>query len=170
MRAQNSIRNSKDLKLEIARLTRVKREQEAYLKDQYFLLKNKINTPVRVFNNIFSYVPGADFAKGIFSFRASQRSEKESDWLTKGLRLGVPLFLNKTLLRKSGWIKKALVLLASEGIIGQVNRNKISNLIDNITGFIKPQKKKKRKKNLDPTYSDFEDTPLVNTTIHEERQ
>lgn len=160
---KNTIRNKQDLKLEIQKLNQIKLQQEAYLTDQYLLLKQKVNAPLRVVNKFLDFVPGADFAKGLLSFKNYKNIDQEKDWLSKGFRIALPFFLNKTILRKSGWIKKALILIASDGVIGKLNKDKIANVVEKLSNFIVPKKKKKRKKNTSPipTYSEFADTPLA---------
>ena len=105
---RNRISNITDLQAEIARLkVQKKKEQEQFLINQYQLLKHKVETPARIFNMVASNVPGVDMVKGIFSTIGSKNTSGKSDWLTKTLQLGLPLVLNKTLLRNAGWLKKA---------------------------------------------------------------
>ncbi len=143
---RNRISNITDLQAEIARLKVQKKEQELFLINQYQLLKHKVETPARIFNMVASNVPGVDMVKGIFSTIGSKNTSGKSDWLTKTLQLGLPLVLNKTLLRNAGWLKKGLVLLASETAAREVNQASVSSVIDKITAFIKPKKKKKKEK------------------------
>lgn len=157
MEEKTTIRSVRDLKAEIARLTLRKMEQEAYLSDQYRLLNKKINGPIRFFNNLVSYVPGTGVLKGVVSGvrQTVTGNNKDADWLTKALSLAAPFILNSTLLKKSGWLKKALVLIASEKAVGQINQNSISNVISKVTSFISPKNKKKKKKVVvAPEYSD----------------
>ncbi|HLT86906.1 MAG TPA: hypothetical protein VKZ57_04905 [Sphingobacterium sp.] len=145
MKNLQKINNLHDLQAEIARLNLRRKEQEAYLTDQYNLLKVKINAPIRFFQRITSHIPGVGMLKGFTSGVAKAVQSKDADWLTRVLQVGAPIVLNSTVLRKSGWLKKAVVLLASETAIGQVNQDKISGLVNRITSFIKPKKKKKKK-------------------------
>jgi len=149
------ITNADELKQEIARLSKLRREQEFYLQDQYTLLKGKVEAPVRFINNFSSQIPGVGIVKGIFSGITSANSsssaaEGKSDWMTKALRVGLPFILNRTLLRNAGWLKKALVLLASEGAVGQINQNNVSSLFSKVTDFIRPKKSKKKHKKVEP--------------------
>ncbi len=122
-------------------------EQEDFLKNQYALLKHKVETPVRVANMLMNRVPGVSTIKGLVQGigDVTNKSNK-SDWLTKTLQLGLPLVLNKTLLKNAGWIKKGLVLLASETAAKNVNQDNVSSWIGKITDMIKPKKKKKKNK------------------------
>ncbi|MBD1427412.1 hypothetical protein [Sphingobacterium arenae] len=148
MKSSQKINNLHDLKAEIARLNLRRREQEAYLTDQYELLKVKVDTPFRFFRRLSSHVPGVGMLKGFSSGVAKAVQSKDADWLTRILQVGAPIVLNSTVLRKAGWLKKAIFLLVSETAIGQVNQDKISGLVNKVTSFIKP-KKKKRKRNID---------------------
>ncbi|KGE14916.1 hypothetical protein [Sphingobacterium deserti] len=146
MKSSQKINNLQDLKIEIARLNVRKKEQEVYLLDQYELLKTKVESPIRFIKNFTTVVPGAGIVKGVASNISKAMKGKDADWLTNVLQIGTPLVLNSTLLRNAGWLKKAVVLLASETAVGQVNQSKISSLIGKVTNFIRPKNKKKRKK------------------------
>ncbi|WP_437919262.1 hypothetical protein [Sphingobacterium sp. LRF_L2] len=161
MKNSQKINNLQDLKSEIARVNLRKKEQEAYLVDQYQLLKSKIDAPARFVRNITSNIPGAGMLKGVVSGIGKATQGKDADWLTNALQIGAPIVLNSTLLRKAGWLKKAVVLLASETAIGQVNQNKVSGFIDKVTSFIKPKKKKKKAASLEITA----ENAVVNTDI-----
>lgn len=143
------INNIDELKAEIARLKKLRNEQEFYLSTQYTLLRKKVGTPYRVLSAITSRVPGYGLVKGLISLMSEGESENEikqgsrSDWFTRTLQLGLPLVLNKTLLKGSGWLKKSLVLLASETAVGQINQNSVISAISKVTEFVKPKKKKK---------------------------
>lgn len=159
------IKNSEELKKELLRLTLLKKEQEAYLAQQYTLLKNKVETPARVFNAVVSNVPGVGMIKGLFSTSASgggkTSASNKSDWLTKASQIVLPLVLNRTLLKKSGWLKKTLVLLASEGAASQINKDKISSVVNKVAEFIRPKKSSKKKhKNIKPLEEEPEDSNL----------
>src|SRR5690606_3491574 len=110
------IHNIAELKSEIARLTQLKGEQEAYLSSQYMLLRKKVGAPARMLGTLASGIPGVDMVKGLFAAVLSKErsSNSKSDWLTNTLRVSVPLVLNKTILKNVGWLKKSLVLLLSE--------------------------------------------------------
>src|SRR5690606_8306812 len=174
MKNSQKINNLQDLKVEIARVNQRRREQEAYLTEQYDLLKKKIDAPARFFRNLTSNIPGAGVVKGVVNGIGKVTQGKDADWLTNVLQIGAPIVLNSTLLRKAGWVKKALVLLASETAIGQVNQNRISNVISKVSAFIRPKdKKKKRKKAVSATDAITPPAPLdgdlpvssANTTV-----
>lgn len=150
------ISNIGELKVEIVRLKKLKSDQELYLGTQYTLLRKKVETPYRVIRTITSRVPGYELVKGLISSSSNGDSDSNtkkgssSDWLTRALQLGLPFVLNKTLLKKSGWLKKSLVLLASETAAGQINQNSITAAISKVTEFVKPKKKRKKHRDVPP--------------------
>ena len=148
-----NINNSEELKNELLRLNKLRKEQEVYLGDQYNLLKNKVQTPTRILGAVTSGIPGVGLVKGLFSSLGKSKdvvgnSDGKSDWLTKATQLVLPLVLNRTLLKNSGWLKKSLVLLASEGAVGQINKDKVSSFVGKIAEYIRPKKSKKKHKNI----------------------
>ncbi|MNL55186.1 hypothetical protein D3C87_1785750 [compost metagenome] len=68
--------------------------------------------------------------------------------------------MNRFFFKKAGVLKKALLLLASEKALGQVNQDKISSIIEKVTDFIKPKKKKKKQ-------VDVEKLPVVEDQVNE---
>lgn len=148
---KSKIKNLDELKGEIARLTALKHEQETYLSNQYTLLKDKIEAPARIANNVVSSIPGVGLLKGLVSATKSMNTgaAKESDWMTQALRIGLPLVLNRTFLRNSSWAKKALVLLASETAAQQMTQENVSGVLSKLAGFIRPKKSKKKEKKVD---------------------
>lgn len=150
---KRQIHNIEDLKLEIARLSQLKNEQEHYLTDQFHLLKRKIEAPARIMGAITSSIPGVDLIKGLFSTVGSvekPESANKRDWLTRTMQLALPMVLNRTFLKKSGWLKKAVVLLASETAAGQVTQDKVGAVISKIADFVRPKRNKKKHKSVPP--------------------
>ena len=148
-----NINNSEELKNELVRLCRLRKEQEMYLGDQYTFLKHKLETPSRVVGAIASTIPGVDMVRGLFSSMTGAKKDKneiagKSDWLTRATQIGLPFILNRTLLKNSGWLKKSLVLLASEGAAGQVTQDKVSTFIGRIADYVRPKNSKKKHKNI----------------------
>ena len=106
-----NINNSEELKNELVRLSRLRVEQELYLGDQYKILKNKVQTPSRIVGAVASNLPGVSLVKRLFSSFGKDKSHADisdgkSDWLTKITQLALPLVLNSTILKNSGWLKK----------------------------------------------------------------
>lgn len=142
------INNIVELKAEIARLKLLKVEQEAYLSDQYVLLRKKVDIPSRVLGTIASSIPGVDMVKGLFSAAVPSKQSDKTDWLSNTLRLGLPLVLNRTLLRNTGWLKKGLLLFASERAANEINQDRVGSAISKVADFIRPKKKNKKHRDV----------------------
>lgn len=155
MNSMHKIKNLAELKAEIARVELLKIEQERYLVDQYTLLKHKIEAPRRFFGAITSAIPGGNVVKNVVSAVGKASRSEGGDWLTRVLQIGTPFVLNSTVLRNAGWLKKALVMLASETAIGQVNQDKVSGFVSKLSNFIRPgRRKKKQKKDIPAVIED----------------
>src|SRR5690606_17548441 len=139
-----NITNVDELRAEISRLTLLQKEQESYLSDQFILLQDKIESPIRVFNKLTSWFP--KISNDLNSFSGATDS---SDWLTNALRVGLPFLFNKVLFRKAGFIKKALLLIATQKMAGGINQEKITKIIDKVTDIIRPKSQKSNKKRKD---------------------
>ena len=146
MNNMHKIKNLAELKAEIARVELLKNEQEGYLINQYTLFKHKIEAPRRFFDAITSAIPGGNMVKNVVSAVGKVSRTEGGDWLTRVLQFGTPLVLNSTVLKNAGWLKKAVVMLASETAIGQVNQDKVSGFVSKLSNFIRPSKRKKKKK------------------------
>lgn len=146
---KTKISNIDELKWEIARLTELKREQEAYLNSQYTLLKKKVDTPVRVLSTLSSSIPGVGLMKGIFSAASKNNNiGSGNSWVRNIVRVGLPLVLNRTFLKNSTWLKKSLVMLLSDTAAKQVTEENVTGVISKLASFIRPKegKEKRRKK------------------------
>ncbi|GGG78076.1 hypothetical protein GCM10007415_07600 [Parapedobacter pyrenivorans] len=146
MRKESKIKSLDDLRLEIAHLKTLARAQEDYLNDQYQLFNEKIAAPVRFVKSLASWVPGVDLAKGLFT-----KGNKDEDWLSKALRIGLPVILNRFFLRKAGFIKRALVTLLSQQAAGALNKDTVTNLIGKVADFVRPSAKRRKK----PKHPDY---------------
>lgn len=140
MRKESKIKDLNDLRVEIARLKTLAGEQERYLGDQYQLLSEKIAAPARFVRSLVTWVPGANFAKGLF-----EKGTKDEDWLSKTLRIGLPVVLNRFFLRKAGFVKRALVTLLSQQAAGALNKDTVAGLISKVADFVRPSSAKRRK-------------------------
>ncbi len=136
MRKVSKVKNLADLRSEIVRLQALAKEQEDYLGDQYRLLNEKIAAPIRFVKSLTSWIPGVDVAKGLLA-----KGKKDEDWLSKALRIGLPVILNRFFLRKSGFIKRALVTLLSQQAAGALSKDRVSGLINKVTDFVRPKKR-----------------------------
>jgi len=138
MRNESKIKNLDDLRLEIVRLKALAKEQEDYLSDQYHLFNDKLAAPLRFVKSLISWVPGVDLAKNLFA-----KGKKDEDWLSKALRIGLPVVLNRFFLRKAGFLKRTLVTLLSQQAAGALNKDRISEVINKVADFIRPTQRGK---------------------------
>lgn len=146
MRKESKIKNLGDLRLEIARLNTLAKAQESYLSDQYQLLSEKVAAPVRFIKSLTTWIPGGSFAKGLF-----EKSNKDEDWLSRMLRIGLPLVLNRFFLRKAGFIKRALVTLLSQQAAGALNKDTVAGIISKVANFVRPPAKRRKR----PRHKDY---------------
>lgn len=140
MRKESKIKDLADLRLEIARLKALSEEQERYLGDQYELFSEKVAAPARFVKSLVTWVPGANLAKGLF-----EKGHRDEDWLSKALRIGLPVVLNRFFLRKAGFIKRALVTLLSQQAAGAVNKDMVAGLISKVANFVRPPASRRRR-------------------------
>ncbi len=140
MRKESKIKNLSDLRLETARLKALAREQEGYLADQYQLLSEKVAAPMRFVKSLATWVPGANLAKGLF-----EKGQKDEDWLSRALRVGLPIVLNRFFLRKAGFIKRALVTLLSQQAASALNKDTVANLVSKVADFVRPPASRRRR-------------------------
>lgn len=141
MRNEAKINNLNDLKLEVARLKLLAKEQESYLSDQYDLLGQKIAFPVRVVNSLTSNIPGLSALQGLFTI-----NRKNEGIGAKFFRIALPFVVNRFFFRKAGFIKKGLFTLLSKQVAGLLTAGKLPGIINSLASFIKPGKKDGRKK------------------------
>lgn len=143
MKNKRDITNIEELRAEIARLKVLKHEQESYLGDQFNLIEYKLEGPARLYNRITSWIPAVK--EGL----VADNKNSDSDWVTNSLRVGLPFIFNKVLFKKAGFIKKGLLLLASQQAATFINKDRLADVIDTVSSFIKPSKGKKRRKHTD---------------------
>ena len=136
MIVNRNINNVDELRAEIARLELLQQEQEGYLNDQLDLLKDKIASPIHWFKKATSWIPNLSKSQG----PAYSANHPQADWLTNSLRVALPFVLNKVLFPKAGFIKKALLVFASQKAASVINQDRISGIVDKITSLIRPPK------------------------------
>lgn len=115
------IRNSWELREEIIRL-------RALEKEQAIAIKQRFSSPAAIFSTLYSLFPksaGGEKHTNIFN----------QDFVSILSRFLLPLTLNKTLFRKSGFIVKALVGLVSQKASGYINEDSVVSVWDKIKGL-----------------------------------
>ena len=129
------IKNSWDLKEEIVRLRAQEQVQLAAIQDRF-------NSPAAVFSTIYSVFP-----------KGNHTGENKSnifnqDFVSIISRFLIPLTLNKTLFKNSGFLVKTLVGLVSQKASGYVNEESVGGLWDKakalIASFTKKENVEKR--------------------------
>lgn len=149
MATNRNINNLDELRAEIVRLESLKKEQEVYLGDQMGLLQHKIEAPVRFFKRFTSWAPTSSNINRNFK---SKSGSEDADWLTNSLRVGLPVIFNRVLFRKAGFIKKTLLLLASQKAASAINQDRVTGFISKLASIIRPSESKKRKKKKHKDY------------------
>lgn len=112
------IRNSWELREEIVRLRALEKEQAMAIKERF-------NSPAAIFSTVYSLFPksaGGQSRNNIFN----------QDFVSILSRILLPLTLNKTLFRKSGFIVKTLVGLVSQKASGFINEDSVVGLWDKV--------------------------------------
>lgn len=143
MKKESKIHNIQELRDEIARLKELSNQQEMYLKDQYQLLKNKVEAPARIFNNLISFIPGASVVKNLLSsIKGASGSGKSQNIFSKILRIGATAAIDRLFLRKAGVLKRILLGLLSQQAIGMIDKNVTNGLIDKISEWFQSLNRK----------------------------
>jgi hypothetical protein len=117
-----SIKNSWDLRQEIIRLRDLKEEQG-------LAIKSRFDSPGAIFSTVYSLIS-----------KPSQPGENKNnifnqDFVSILSRFLIPLTLNKTLFKNSGFIIKTLVSLVSQKASGYVNEEAVAGVWDKVKGL-----------------------------------
>lgn len=145
MRAK--IQNVDDLRSELSRLRMQRLQYEGEFQAVSDKIKSKFNVPVRIFNKI------SDLMSSLFGAdKDDPRKKEDTDWVTNIFRVGLPVFLNKFIFPKSGFLLKSVVAMVSQKAAKNVNKDSITDLIDKITDWVKTPRPKTRKVPVLPDY------------------
>jgi len=120
------IRNSWDLRQEIIRLKALEQEQS-------IAIKARFNSPMAVFSTVYSLFQrpaGGESKTNIFN----------QDFVSILSRFLIPLTLNKTLFKNSGFIVKTLVGLVSQKASGFINEESVMSAWDKIKSLFNKNK------------------------------
>jgi len=131
------IRNSSDLRAEIFRLQQTKLEKQIALKQHF-------SSPGAVLSTVVGLIGGGE--------SKSDDKDSKSDWVSFLSRFILPLVLNKTLFRGSGFIIKTLVGLASQKAAGYISSDSVSTVWDKAKGLIGGFLSKKPTKDTAPSF------------------
>jgi hypothetical protein len=120
---ETPIRNISDLKNEIFRLKELETEQGA-------AIRRRFNSPGAAFATVYSIFSGSADDDG------SKKGVFHMDYIGLLSRILVPLTLNKTLFRNSGFIVKALVGLVSQKASGYISEENVTSLWDKAKSLV----------------------------------
>ena len=125
-----SIKNSWDLRQEIVRLKGLEAEKS-------IALKARFSSPAAIFSTVYSLFPkthhNGEDRSNIFN----------QDFVSIISRFLIPLTLNKTLFKNSGFLVKAIVGLVSQKASGYVNEESVVSIWDKAKALITNFTKKK---------------------------
>lgn len=110
------INNVDDLRAEIARLKIIKQEQGDALAERF-------NSPIAALATIYSAFPNK---------RIGKNDLFQQDFVSVISRILLPLMLNKTIFRNSGFLVKTLVSLVSQKASRFINEDSVAGLWDKV--------------------------------------
>lgn len=113
------IKNSWDLRQEIIKLKGVEEEQAVAIKARF-------SSPVAVLTTLYSLFPKAN------NTGENKTNIFNQDFVSILSRFLIPLTLNKTLFKNSGFIIKALVGLVSQKASGYINEDSVMSVWDKV--------------------------------------
>ena len=122
------IKNSWDLRQEIIRLKGVEEEQSVALKARF-------SSPVAVLTTLYSLFPKAN------NTGENKTNIFNQDFVSILSRFLIPLTLNKTLFKNSGFIIKALVGLVSQKASGYINEDSVISVWDKLKHLFSKKEK-----------------------------
>lgn len=135
------IENIKDLRSELSRLRIQRAEYENDLQQISDQIQDKLRTPVKIINKI------TDLFSSLLGINKNNiAGDEEKDWVSRLFSVGLPVFLNRFIFRRSGFLMKSLVALISQKAATNLNMNSVSGLIDKVSDWIKSSKPRRRKR------------------------
>jgi len=124
-----TIKNAWDLKEEIVRLRELEKVQGAAIKQHF-------NSPAALFSTVYSLFPKGNHTG------ENKTNIFNQDFVSIISRFLIPLTLNKTLFKNSGFLVKALVGLVSQKASGYVNEEAVGSIWDKAKHLISSFSKK----------------------------
>ena len=114
------IKNSDDLKDEIARLKGLEQQQAAELKQHF-------SSPAAIFSTLMNLFP-----KSADSKEEKNASLFNQDFIGLLSRIILPIALNKTVFKNSGFVMKAIVGLLSQKASHYINEDSVGGIWDKV--------------------------------------
>jgi hypothetical protein len=126
-----------DLRAQITIIEQDKLEQELYFEQKLSAIKKGFTNPFGFITNLFKQT---DLNPNQTKFSA--------DYITNIAKAFLPIILNKTILRGSGFFVKTLATIFSHKAINAkvINKDILSHWIDNITEFLSSKSKTSKSK------------------------
>ncbi len=144
---RTKIQNIDDLRAEQSRLRIQRMEHENDLQLMSEKISEKFHVPIMIFNKL------SDFFGSLFGTdKDDPKKQENTDWVTNIFRVGIPVFLNKFLFPRSGFLMKSMVAMVSQTAAKNVNKDSITDIIDKVAGWIKSSKPRTRK---EPVLADY---------------
>ena len=125
-----TIKTSWELREEIVRLQEMEQLQGA-------ALKARVSSPGALFSTVYTLFPKTQHVPG-----ESRGNLFNQDFVSIISRFLIPLTLNKTLFKNSGFIVKALVGLVSQKASGYVNEEAVVGVWDKVKGLFGKKREK----------------------------
>lgn len=132
------IRNQSDLRAEIFRLQQSKLEKQIVLKQHF-------SSPTAIMSTVAGLIGGGSSEK-------TDDGKPKQDFVGFLSRFLLPLVLNKTLFRGSGFIIKALVGLASQKAATYISSDSVTSVWDKAKGLVSGLLDKKSKPAVTSSY------------------
>ncbi len=120
---KTQVENIDSLRSELLRLKMQQYQLEHGMQQDVAAIREQLKHPMKLFF-------------GVGQEKALTGSHHD-DWVTSVLRVAMPFALNSLVFKRSGFIIKTIVTLASQKAAGIVNKDTFTNLIDKVTGMVK---------------------------------
>lgn len=132
------IKNISDLRAHIRSLEIKKLDHELFLNQKVASIKQTFTWPINTFHKLTGFITG----KNTEDIGITDKTNK-IDFVKLTSRVIIPFVLNKIFFRKSNFIVKTIISLASQGAISSINKNTVAHWVDKLTHYVKSKTKKK---------------------------
>lgn len=137
---RTKIQNSIDLQAEILRLRNERFNIENDLQIETNKLTANLLIPIKLLSKLKAWFVPYDNDDTKIS------SDKDSrDWVTSAFRIGLPVLLNKFIFPRSGFLLKYAVAFLSQNAAKSLNKNAVTEMIENLSDWVKSKKRIKRR-------------------------
>ena len=132
---KSRIETTENLRAEILRLKLLRFHHEAAIEQDIKKITDIFRIPSMLLHKVNTW----------FGDQAGtpSKGENEHDWVTNALRIGLPVFLNKMVFGRAGFLVKSLVAMISQKAATNVNKDVVSHWIDKAAQWIRGASKNK---------------------------